>query len=260
MRDRLSDRRLCAEYGRLFLLVLIALIPFRWVFAGEFGEVVSVVGGVEVLREGRWQAVSAGEVLAAGAVVKTAEGGRIALLLANGSQLKLNANCQVELKAPTPAIGVRTAADTPARNILRLLRGEIWVRSPGVPLEIQSLPVVATIRGTEFTFAVGADQVARLAVVDGAVDFHNPQGRVTVAANEQATARLGEAPRKAVLLDPLDAVQWSLYYPDPVKYQARRESASRAGPPSLFGRAGEAGYRIHQQQDFLGCYHRRPGR
>jgi len=51
-------------------------------------------------------------------------------------------------------------------------------------------------------------------VLEGLVEFHNAQGSVQVAAHEQATARRGEAPRKGILLDPLDAVQWSLYYPE----------------------------------------------
>ena len=84
------------------------------------------------------------------------------------------------------------------------------------------MPATATIRGTEFTLAVGPGDSARLAVLNGLVEFSNPQGSVLVAANEQATVKLGEAPRKTVLLNPLDAVQWSLYYPDPVGGPAER--------------------------------------
>lgn len=178
-----------------------------------------MLGAVEVLRDGRWQPIAVGETLSAGVMLKTAEGSRVALQLANGAQIKINANCQLELKEIISKNGLKAASNTPVQNILRILQGEIWVRSNSVPLEIQSMPVIATIRGTEFNFAVGADQVARLAVVEGLVDFHNPQGRVTVAANEQATAKVGEAPRKTVLLDPLDAVQWSLYYPGLISYR-----------------------------------------
>ena len=214
------------------LLLCVLLGPFRAVLAGDAGEIVSVLGSVEVLREGRWQPIQSGEMLAVGAVLKTADGSRVALQLANGSQIKLNANCELELKKIAPREGVAQAANTPMQNILRVFKGEIWVRSNGVPLEIQSMPVVATIRGTEFNLAVGPDQVARLAVLDGVVEFHNPQGSVMVAANEQATAKAGEAPRKTVLLNPLDAVQWSLYYPDLAKDRARREQTSRVDPRS----------------------------
>ena len=97
-------------------------------------------------------------------------------------------------------------------------------------LEIHAVPVVATIRGTQFNLAVGPGNFARLAVLDGLVEFSNPQGSVLVAANEQASVKTGEPPRKTVLIDPLDAVQWSLYYPDVADESEDRERAGRADP------------------------------
>ena len=178
---------------------------------------VSVLGTAEVLRGGRWQPINAGGALAGGEVVRTGAGSRVAVLLANGSQLKLSANSQLELKQiGPPAEGFLPTAARVVQSILRVLEGEIWVRNGGEPLDIQTVPATASIRGTEFTLAAGPGDAARLAVLDGLVEFSNPQGSVLVAANEQATVKLGEAPRKTVLLNPLDAVQWSLYYPDPV--------------------------------------------
>ena len=84
------------------LLLCVLLGPFRAAFAGDAGEIVSVVGSVEVRREGRWQPLKPGEILAVGAVLKTAAGSRVALQLANGSQIKLNANCELELKKIAP--------------------------------------------------------------------------------------------------------------------------------------------------------------
>lgn len=45
--------------------------------------------------------------------------------------------------------------------MLRVLSGEIWVRSSGQPLDIQTVPATATIRGTEFNSAVAPDASAR---------------------------------------------------------------------------------------------------
>ncbi len=223
----------------------------RLAWAAEAGEIVSVLGQAEVLREGRWQAAAPGDVLAVGETVKTAADSRLALQLANGSQIKLNANSQLELKQLTPRDGLAPTADAPPHNLLRLLGGEAWVRSTAIPLEIQTTIVIATIRGTEFNLAV-AGEAARLAVVAGEVEFHNPQGRVWVGAREQATARRGEAPRKTVLLDPLDAVQWSLYYPGLVSYrdyplagaaptdgETRFDAGDRDGARQAFTRALE---------------------
>ena len=201
-------------------MLLVLLGSLRLALAEEVGEIVSALGAVEVLRQGRWQPITTGEKVAAGEAIKTGEGSRIALQLVNGAQLKINANSQLELKQILPREGLTPSADAaPVPSILRIPQGEIWVRSNGIPLELQTIPVVATIRGTEFNLAVSPDASARLAVFEGLIEFHNPQGRVLVKANEQATARLGERPRKTVLLNPLDAAQWSLYYPGTVSYR-----------------------------------------
>ena len=200
---------------RFYFLLIIGFLPVSTALAEAAGEVVSTLGAVEVLREGRWQPVGPGATLNAGEIVRTGVGSRAAVLLASGTQIKLNARSQLELKqiAPPPEKGFISTAIQALQSILRVLNGEVWVRNSGEPLEVQTVAATATIRGTEFNLAVGFDDTARLTVVNGLVEFSNPQGSVLVAANEQADAKLREAPRKTVLLNPLDAVQWSLYYP-----------------------------------------------
>ncbi len=224
---------------RFCLLLLVVLLPTGPALAQDAGEIISVLGTAEVWRGGRWQSVGVDATLAPGEVVRTGEGGRIAILLANGAQLKLNANSRLELKrVDPPAEGFAPAAARVMQSILRVLSGEVWVRNSGEPLEIQTVPATATIRGTEFNLAVGPGDSARLAVLTGLVEFSNPQGSVLVAANEQADAKVGEAPRKTVLLDPLDAVQWSLYYPGPVGVPAERARDPRS--PRYWTQAAQA--------------------
>lgn len=214
-------------------LVLAALGSLRLALAQDVGEIVSALGTVEVLRQGRWQPVTTGEKVVAGETIKTGTGSRIALQMANGAQLKINANSQLELKQIIPQEGSTPSANaSPTPNILHIPQGEIWVRSNGIPLELHTIPVVATIRGTEFNLAVSPDHLARLAVFEGLIEFHNPQGSVLVEANEQATARFGEKPRKTVLLNPLDAAQWSLYYPGTVSYRDYPLAGQPAGSPT----------------------------
>lgn len=57
----------------------------------------------------------------------------------------------------------------------------------------------AAIRGTDWTLAVAGDASA-LEVLEGVVEFRNPQGAVSVAAGEAATATLGQAPSKVVVV------------------------------------------------------------
>jgi tetratricopeptide (TPR) repeat protein len=185
--------------------------------AQEVGKIMSIIGTAEVLRQERWQSVSLYETLQAGDIVRTGPGGRLAVLLADGSQLKINANSQFLLKqvaSPTRRIAMRLI-----QSLLRLFSGEIWVRSLGEPLEIETLAATATLRGTELNLAVEPVEAARLTVMEGVVEFRNPQGSVFVAAKEQAIAKPGEAPRKVVIINPRDAVQWALYYPPLIDYR-----------------------------------------
>ncbi len=176
----------------------MVLLPFYPALTQEAGVLVSVVGAAEVWREGRWQAVGASERLAVGEVVRTGEGSRAAVLLANGAQIKLNGNSRLELKQVAPR-EIVPASTGLLQSVLRLLGGEIWVRDNNQLLEIQTVPATATIRGTEF-MAVGPADAAQLTVLDGLAEFSNPQGSVWVAANEQAS---GSVPDMGFSIKPM---------------------------------------------------------
>jgi tetratricopeptide (TPR) repeat protein len=204
----------------LFCSIVLLLLSISVAMAQEAGRIVSVVGKVEVFRTQQWQPVGLRHVLAPGDVVRTGPGSRVAILLSDEVQIKVNANSTLEIAEVMPPPGKPTrAAVGPLQTILNLLRGEIWSRSRGRPLQIRTPSATATIRGTEFDLSISPANESRLAVLEGAVEFRNPQGGVVVKAGEEATARVGEPPSKTLLLKPLDAVQWSLYYPGIVSFQ-----------------------------------------
>jgi tetratricopeptide (TPR) repeat protein len=221
--------------GRIFFGLIFLLVVACPTLAQEVGKIMSIIGTAEVLRKEQWHSISLHEALQPGDVVKTGPGSRLAVLLTDGSQIKVNANSRLVLKqvaSPTRRVAMRLV-----QSLLRLFSGEIWIRSLGGPLEIETLAAAATIRGTELNLAVESTDTAHLAVVEGVVEFHNPKGSVRVGAQEQALAKAGEAPRKTVLLNPLDAVQWSLYYPGIVSY--RDYSLAEVGPALLQKRLTE---------------------
>jgi hypothetical protein len=162
-----------------FYFLLLILWPLGAAQAQDGGEIISALGMVEVLRDGRWQKAAVGETLNAGETVRTGADSRAALQLSSGSQLKLNARSQVQFKqiAP-PSEGFLPTASQVLRSVLKVLNGEIWVRNSGEALDIETVPATATIRGTEFNLAVSPADAARLAVLDGLVEFSNPQGSV----------------------------------------------------------------------------------
>ena len=175
---RISMPRLARRIW-IYLLLFALLVPLRSALAqAVVGEIVSVLGAVEVLREGRWRTTEVGATLVVGETVRTGADGRLALQLANGTQLKLNANSQLELKQIVPSGGPAPAATGIVQNILRLLGGEAWVRGNGEDLEMQAVPATATIRGTEFNLAVELPDRARLAVLDGATAVNIAQDSI----------------------------------------------------------------------------------
>ncbi|MFQ5804375.1 MAG: FecR domain-containing protein, partial [Candidatus Methylomirabilales bacterium] len=204
----------------LLLPLILLLLNASPAAAQEAGRIVSIVGKAEVYRAGQWQPARLHQGLLPGDMVRPARGSRVAILLADESQIKVNANSTLELKEIPPPRGkpVSVAAGL-LKTILNLFSGEIWVRSPGEPLEIRTPAATATIRGTELNLSIGPAVESRLAVLEGTVEFHNPKGSLLVKAGEQATARIGDAPRKTVLVNPIDAIQWSLYYPGIVSFR-----------------------------------------
>src|SRR5918999_316922 len=215
--DRRREREYSLVVGRVLFGMLLWLVIAGPGLAEEAGWVASIVGRAEVLRAGQWQPVKLGQALLPGEVVRTAAGSRVAVQLLDKSQLKINANSQLELKQVAPP--VRKVGMEVLQTLLRLFSGEVWVRSYVEPFKIETKAATATIRGTELNLAIEPAETTRLTVVEGVVEFRNPQGSVLVAAKEQAIAKPGEAPRKTVLLNPLDAVQWSLYYPPLIDYR-----------------------------------------
>lgn len=198
----MNCRRFPTQRGVLLLLLLLCsiiwlMLSISVATAQEAGRVVSVVGRVEIFRVQQWQPVGLQHVLMPGDVVRTGPGSRAAILLSDEVQIKVNANSTLEITEvmSPPGSATRTAAG-PIQTILSLLKGEVWSRSRGRPFQIRTPAVTATIRGTEFDLSVDPGNESRLAVLEGVVEFRNPQGGVMVRAGEEATARVGEPPNQ----------------------------------------------------------------
>ena len=106
-------RRVGMKSGRIFFGLIFFLVVAYPALAQEVGKIMSIVGTAEVLRKEQWQSVSLHEALQPGDVVRTGPGSRVAVLLADGSQLKVNANSRLLLKqVHAPHKARSDAADT----------------------------------------------------------------------------------------------------------------------------------------------------
>ncbi len=136
--------------------------------------------------------------------VSTGSLGRAAIvILATNSVLRIDQNTQLWLPE----------SKQEKHPVIDLLRGIIhfFSREPYL-LDVATPFVNGTIEGTEFLVDVQNDH-ATINVLEGTVRAWNSLGEVTLGRDEIAFAAKGTAPLKRVSLRPLDAVQWSLYYP-----------------------------------------------
>ncbi len=191
------------------------------------GRLLNPQGSVAVLSSGNtsWEEARSGRDLFAGDSVRTGQDSRVAILCVDETQLKLNENTIVVLKssAPSTRMGIAVPAAQPAAgaSLYEVPAGEIWLRNKNqkARFEVQTPAVTAAIRGTEFNLKVNRTGATSLVLLEGKLTLANPQGQIDLDPGEEGFAEIGRAPVKRVILQPKDAVQWSLYYPGIFSYR-----------------------------------------
>lgn len=201
----------------LLAMSCAALIsPAHAVVGDSVAEIVSVqgVGQYRPQNASQWNAASVRLGLLPGYFVRTGDLSRMAILFRDETQVRLNQNSQLQIKA----VGGSGKADD---TVLRLNAGRSWSQTKNVPrsLTMETPAATAAIRGTDWELEVDeATGRSTLTVLSGSVEFFNEQGNVTVNRNEQSVAEPGKAPVKTILVNPRARVQWvSAYAIDPLR-------------------------------------------
>lgn len=215
-------------------LVRVCLLGFAALFSSlgwaQDAEIIFVLGRAEVrdTDQGDWRPVKVGQSLRAGNFVRTLAGSQLGLLLRDQTQVRLNEQSILQVKA-LGADGLLTTMD--------LLRGRIWsqvkqsaagslrvltkaINANREPIVRINTPTATVgIRGTDWEMVVDDAGKTTVAVFTGEVELSNPQGSVAIAANEQAVAEAGKAPVKSLLSNARDRVQWvTAYRPAPQRW------------------------------------------
>jgi tetratricopeptide (TPR) repeat protein len=171
------------------------------------GHLVSMDGLVEVKAEGSslWGAGSLQQSFCPRDTVRTGPRSRAAVMLINDAVLRLDQDTTVHLKD--------IVAEEGETSFLELIWGgfQSFSRSPR-RLEVDTPYLNATIEGTEFLLRATGER-SELTVLEGVVNARNEQGRSQVTSGQSVSARAGQGPEAFILVQPRDAVQWSLYYP-----------------------------------------------
>lgn len=184
------------------------------------GEIVTAKGDERIRFVGsqRDDALTVGQQLAPGDVVKTGPYGGVAILFRDDTQIRVHRNSVFEVSA------VRGTGQVQVSRF-KLLAGSAWSRAKslfrsvsaeiaGKPtvLEMQTPTATIGIRGTDWHVAVKDSGETLVTVVTGQVNLANALGEVEVAGGEQGVAAPGQAPIKRVLIDikdrPLMAIEF----------------------------------------------------
>jgi Tfp pilus assembly protein PilF len=242
-----------------FLFLILGDVLEAQAAAPLAGKLIQIQGQVSVRKAGgqAWEPGRLQQELFEGDAVQTGAVSRAAILAVDESQIKLNENTLFVLNsvAPSPRLGwggaVPAAAAT-AASLYKVPQGEIWLRNSNEKFrfELETPALTAAVRGTEFNLRVAMDGLTVLTLLGGALSLRNPQGQINLAPGEEGLARPGQAPTKRVLVQPADAVQWSLAYPGIISYRdlplAPWSGTQRAplGPPAAASlvRQAEASY------------------
>jgi Tfp pilus assembly protein PilF len=165
-------------------------------------------------------------VLRVGDQVRTLENGRATIRLGEKSLVHLDQLTTVQIIAP------RSSSARHGFNIMRGLLYMLHREEPG-DLEVQTLAVNAAVEGTDFAISVEEDGTTTIALIDGRVQMSNAAGTITLVSGEKGMARPGQRPTKTALIDAVNSVQWSLYYPGVLDPDELRLDASSSFATSL---------------------------
>jgi Tfp pilus assembly protein PilF len=170
--------------------------------------ILTVENKVEALKVGQpdWTPAATNQTLQPRELLRTGLKSRATLRLADQSVLRVNQLTTLEIQPPT----------SPGRpSILDLKKGASYLFNREAPTEVEFRTPLASgaIRGTEFNLEVGDDGRTVVTMIDGQVELSNPLGRLALASGEQGLVEPGRPPTKTAVLETINIIQWSLYYP-----------------------------------------------
>ena len=197
----------------------------------QAAKIVSVQGEIEVKRASTssWHPVSRNDTFCSGDSVRVGEQSRAAIVMANETLLRLDQNSAIKF----------TQFETELPSILEFIKG-IGHFISRVPrsLKIETATVDAAIEGTEFVVTVSTDETS-VTVFEGTVLTQNQKGEMRITDGETVIAKANAAPRKILLAEPRNTVQWALYFP-PVIEMDDNSNLSKASRLLSVGRVEEA--------------------
>ncbi len=186
----------------IFIIILLS-IKLNFAAAESVATLYSAEGNVEGrFVSGDWKEVSPGQKFENSDAVRTNERSTAGVKFNDGFLVRLKEKTSIEFakKQNTQPISISVGT------------AYFFSRKPTYSPEIHTPQVSASVRGTEFVVEVTKEQTV-ISVIQGVVEATNQFGSLTLNQGELAVTKTGSAPVKQIIINPLDAVQWALYYP-----------------------------------------------
>jgi hypothetical protein len=196
--------------GVAFVIAIIlgvtgALVPAGQVAASGVSTLTILSGPVAVQHAGgAFSAADDGAVLIAGDTIKTGADARAVLTYFEGSTVEIEPDSELRIDA------ARSDANGNTIIVMQQNLGTTWhvvthLITTGSLYEVHTTTATASVRGTQFTVAVGSDETTTQTTTEGAVADTDVQGTATVLTppGQQTTTRKGKAPaRPAPVAEP----------------------------------------------------------
>ncbi|HEY3854611.1 MAG TPA: FecR domain-containing protein [Verrucomicrobiae bacterium] len=195
------------------------------------------VGTIEVAPAGTsdFVAAHANQVLQVGDQVRSGKNSRATIRLSNLSVIRV-----YELTTMT----IRPPAATQENTVIEVKSGSAYFFNRDKPNEtqFQTPSSSGAIRGTEFALSVDDQGRTELALINGLVTLSNSAGSIQLESGEKGVVEMNQPPRKSPLLDAVNIIQWTLYYPavlNPDELELSAESKQALADSLAAYRAGD---------------------
>jgi outer membrane receptor protein involved in Fe transport len=170
-------------------------------------ELLSFAGTVEIAPAGTttWSAGHAKQILHNGDQLRTGKNSRATLRLSDLSVFRVYELTTMTIQPPKAG----------QNEVIEVKSGAAYFFNRDKPnqTQFQTPSSSGAIRGTEFNLVVAEDGTTTLTLLDGQVDLTNRQGSVQLESGQQAVVETGKAPKKSAILNAMNVIQWTLYYP-----------------------------------------------
>ena len=212
------------------LLILIVSFSFQSVAnasarleAAVEGKVVQKQGKVQIYQalNNKWVNATAGTFIHAGDTIRTGANGKASLLMSDETMMQVDRSSQVQITHVAKNAGwfersvIAKTIKSASRSVYSLISGKLWARNKNRNVNASFKTTTATIgiRGTELVIEANEDGAVTSTVIEGRVEAENEYGTVIGETGNQISIQPGQAPQRSILLNPENAVQWTVVMP-----------------------------------------------